>query len=205
MKAEVRPSVTVMFPGGRLRLEALKGLQKIVEDFSTGVYLTTSQNVRLTDIPIEALEMVRQRVVDLGLDYKKPGQFPLPRVCVGKGNCPYGQRDTQSMSAAICEAFRGRERTKGKFKIAISGCSMCCSGPKTTDIGLVGTNKGYDFYVGGKGGPHPSIARRIGRSLTEEQALEMLARLVAYHDEKTRKKQRFCRLLDLEDFPYPEI
>ncbi|WP_028580048.1 NAD(P)/FAD-dependent oxidoreductase [Desulfogranum japonicum] len=205
MTTKVQPSVTVMFPGGRLRPAVMKEIQKIAEDFSLGIYLTTAQNLRLIDVPEESLESIKQRLLDLGLQLKGPGKFPLPRVCVGMNHCNLGVADTLAMSEKITAAFAGREKTKGKFKIAIAGCNMCCSSPKTTDMGIVATRDGFEFFVGGKGGPYPKIGKRIGRNLTDEQVLEIMAKLVEYHDEKTIKKQRFAKLMDLEDFPYPEV
>ncbi len=194
-----------MFPGGRLRPEAMRDIQKIAEDFSLGIYLTTAQNLRLTDIPEEHLAAVKQHLLDLGLQLKAPGKFPLPRVCVGMNHCNLGVADTLAMSETITAAFANRGKVKGKFKIAIAGCNMCCSGPKTTDMGIVATREGYEFFVGGKGGPYPKIGKRIGRNLSTDEVLEVMGRLVEYHDEKTVKKQRFAKLMDLEDFPYPEV
>ena len=61
--------------------------------------------------------------------------------------------------------LRQKRKTKAKFKIAVAGCTLCCSNPKTTDIGVVATREGYELFAGGKGGPYPKIGRRIGREV----------------------------------------
>lgn len=205
MKKEIIPSITVLLPAGRLPLEVMQEIHAIAQEHSLGIYLTTAQNLRLTDIPKDKFEDIRQGLLDLGLALKGPGKFPLPRVCVGEKHCSLGVADPMALGEKIGKAFGHREKTKAKFKIAIAGCNMSCSSPKTTDMGIIATREGYEFYVGGKGGPFPKIGRRIGKNLSEEQVLEVMTVLVNYHDVKTKKKQRFVKLLDLPDFPYPEI
>lgn len=199
------PSVTVLLPGGRLRLDVMEEIRRVAEEFSLGIYLTTLQNLRLTDIRRQDLDGIRQRLLDLGLVLHEPGRFPLPRVCVGKNHCNLGIVDTLVWSEKISAAFGDRGLTKGKFRIAISACDMCCSGTKTSDIGIVATREGFDLYAGGKGGPHPNAGIRIGRNLSEGQVMEMMSRLVEFHDEKTQTRQRFAKLRELDDFPYREV
>jgi len=205
MTNERIPSLTIQLPGGRLQLDVMEEVREIAEEFSLGIYLTTLQNLRLTDIRKQDLDTIQQRLVDSGLILHGPGKFPLPRVCVGKNHCNLGIIDTLAMSEKITSAFGGREKTKGKFRIAISACDMCCSGTKTSDMGIVATREGFDFFVGGKGGSHPKIGKRVGNELTEEQVLEMMSRLVDFHDAKTQTRQRFATLIELGDFPYPEV
>ena len=205
MANETIPNVTILLQGGRLPLDQMLAVQRLAEEFSLKIYLTTAQNLRLIDIPREDLDEIRQRLLDLGLSLKGPGKFPLPRVCVGRDHCSLGVVEPLALCEKIAARFGGREKTKGKFKIAIAACNMCCSGPKTTDMGIVATREGYDFFVGGKGGPYPKIGERIGTCLTEEQVLEIIARLVEYHDANTKSKQRFAKLMGREDFPYPVV
>ncbi len=196
------PSITILLPSGRIPLSALKGVQEIAEEFSLGIYLSTAQNMRLTEVPEEHLETIKQRVLDLGLSLKKGGRFPLPRVCVGKRYCKMGKGDTLALGDAIIAAFSHREHTKPKFKIAVSGCNMCCSSAKTTDMGLIATKDGYNFFVGGKGGPHPRVGKKIAEKLNEQQVIEIMKKLVDYHESHTDKKQRMALMVDREDFPF---
>lgn len=103
------------------------------------------------------------------------------------------------------DAFAGREKTKAKFKIAISACTMCCSGAKTTDIGIMATRDGYEVFAGGKGGPFPKVGIRIAKNTDDEGVLDIVRELVEFHDRKTEKKQRMVKLLQDADFPFPEV
>jgi NAD(P)H-nitrite reductase large subunit len=205
MKNQIIPNVTVLLPAGRLPLDLMQEIYRLAEEFSLEIYLTTAQNLRLMGVPGDKLEILRNRLMDRGVQLKGPGKFPLPRVCVGKNHCNLGVIDTLALSDRITSKFEGREKTKAKFKIAVAGCTLSCSSVKTTDIGVIGTREGLELYVGGKGGAYPKIGRRIGKKLSEDQVLGMISVLVEFHDARTVKKQRFAKLIELDDFPYPEV
>ncbi len=198
-------NLTVMLPGGQLSVPLIDELSKVVLEYEVDAFITTAQNLRITGIEETKIDEIKQRLAKVGAVFVEPGKFPLPRVCIGKRHCKFGTIDTLEVNDRILAEFARRERTKPKIKIAVSGCSRGCTNPRLTDIGIVGTHKGLDLYVGGKGGQLPKIGRRIGKALSIDEALAMMRVLVDFHDAKTEKKQRFDRLIDLEDFPYTEV
>lgn len=205
MIQEKKASVTVLLPAGRLFLDVMGMAHSLAEKYDFKVYLSNAQNLKLVKIPEIALEDVKASLTAVGCSFKAKGKFPLPKACEGREYCNLGNIDTEAFSALVMDKFSGRKHTKAKFKIAISGCTLCCSGAKITDIGIVGTKDGYEMYVGGKGGSFPKVGIRIGRKLSEEEVLEMLETLVEFHDKKTEKKQRFFKLLSDPEFPYKEV
>jgi dissimilatory sulfite reductase (desulfoviridin) alpha/beta subunit len=198
-------SITVLLPAGRLPLDIMEAVHRLAKQYGFGLYLSTLQNLRLIDVPEEAAETVKAQLAALGADFKGPGKFPLPRVCIGKDHCNLGVIDTGELSESVLRKFSNREHTKAKFKIAIAGCTMCCSNVKTTDIGVMATRDGYEVFAGGKGGPFPQAGRRIARKANEARVLEIIAQLVDFHDRKTEKKQRMYKLLSDPEFPFPEV
>lgn len=195
-------SITLLMVAGRVPLAIMQKVQELSERYDLEVYLTTHQNLRLLNVPVEEKPVIMAELAELGVSFKAPGIFPIPRVCVGKPHCNLGIVDTNSLSLKIMERFSDRKKTKPKLKIGISGCSLSCSGPRTSDIGIVAKQSGYDVYAGGKGGPSPITGRRIGRFLSETEVLETIAVLIAFHDEKTGKIQRLSKLLDHPEFPF---
>jgi dissimilatory sulfite reductase (desulfoviridin) alpha/beta subunit len=200
-----RKAITILLPSGRLPLEVMQEVTRLAQQFGFEIYLTTMQNLRLRNVPESAVPVIQAAILRLGMEVKKPGQFPLPRVCMGARHCELGVADPELLSEAILERFRIREHTKGKFKIAISGCTLCCSGPKTTDIGIVATREGYEIFLGGKGGPFPLVGKRVERGADRERVLAVIEQVVAFHGKHTRQKQRLCKLLDHPEFPFKEI
>ncbi|MBU0480276.1 MAG: nitrite reductase [Proteobacteria bacterium] len=199
-----RQSVTIMLPGGKLPGAVLQKVTELRKVFTFDIYLTTAQNMRLYNIEKSELAPIKAALVEVGATFKKPGLFPLPKVCIGSGNCKLGLADTDALSEKIIEHFKDLENVKPKFKIAISGCPAMCSGALLTDIGVVATRNGYDIYAGGKGGPTPKVARRVARNLEEGEALRIIREIVDFHQRKTTQKQRIFKLLDDPEFPSRE-
>lgn len=200
-----KENVTVLLTAGRVPLEIMGAAYKLAEKHSLQVYFSNMQNLRFNDVPENIVEEIKDTLTPLGARYKAPGKFPVPRVCEGKNHCNLAIIDTEDLSNKILDKFGDREKTKGKFKISLAGCAVCCSNPKIVDIGIVATETGYEVYAGGKGGQLPKIGKRIQKNVSEETVLDVIEVLVDFHDRKTKKKQRIYQLLDNPDFPYDEV
>lgn len=203
--SEEKVSITVLLPAGRLPLDIMQKAHDLATRYGLEVYLSTLQNLRLLNVPQAAVTEIKDSLAALGADFKAPGKFPIPRICVGAPHCNLGLIDTRKLSEKILARFAKREKTKAKLKIAISGCILSCSGTRTSDIGIVAGRNGYDVFAGGKGGPAPKIGRRIKKEVGEEEVLATVETLINFHDSKTGSKQRMIKLLDDPDFPFSEV
>ncbi len=204
-KKQLKKSITIMLPAGLASLELFSLVNELAKTYKLGIYLSTAQNIRLLDVKDEDEQKIKDALIGAGAVLKGPGKFPIPRICVGSSYCKLGMVDTADFTNKIMAKFGNRVDVKPKFKIAISGCPASCSNPMMTDIGIKTTRSGYEVYAGGKGGPKPQIGRRIAKGIDQAGVLEIMEELVEYHDRKTGKKQRFGKLLDEADFPFPEI
>lgn len=198
-------SITILLPSGRLKPELMKKLAELVETYSLEFYLSTLQNIRLLNIPTDHVETIKNELAPLKVLLKAPGLFPIPRICVGKPHCNLGIIDTDELSNKILDHFQHRKTLKPKLKTSISACNLCCSNPKTTDLGIIATKKGLNLFVGGRGGPRPLAGKQILANATVEEVLSTMEKLFEYHEKKTKKKKRFSSLLTEEDFPFKEI
>ena len=197
--------ITVVLPAGQLPLEIMNKAHEIAEKHQLAVYLTTSQNLRLLSVPKEIAEDVKAEFAAMGAVTKKPGIFRKPIVCLGKPHCNLGQVDTQSLSERLIDRFGKRDKIKEKIKYAIAGCNLSCSNAKVTDIGIVAKSKGFDLYVGGKGGAAPQAGTRVAMNCSEEELFDKIDTLIKFHDAKTEKKQRMAKLLSDPEFPFKAI
>lgn len=123
--AETR--LTILVPAGRPALPIMAKATELAQRYNLEVYLSTAQNLRLMGIDESDLPTSKAELAALGADFKGPGKFPLPRVCIGKRDCSTGTQDPAALSALILKRFQ-RTPVKPKFKIAISGCPLGCSG-----------------------------------------------------------------------------
>lgn len=207
MSAEVKNvprQLTVVLTAGRIPTRLLTEVHDVVRQYGLRLYLTTTQNLRLLGVREEDLSEIQERLAIKGALIKTMSMFPVPRVCVGKEGCKLGLIDTLDISNKIVNRF-SRKIVKPKFKIAIAACPASCSNAFITDIGIIATRAGYDIYVGGKGGTRPAFGRRVIRKADDLTVLEVIEKLVAFHQEKTGEKQRFHKLLDDPEFPFPEV
>ena len=154
-------SITVLLPAGRLPLDIMETTHGLAEKYNFGIYLSLTQNLRMINVPESAVDHVKKELAALGADFKGPGKFPLPRICIGKPHCNLGVVDTEQLSRKVLERFGDRKNTKARFKISIAGCTVGCPWTKNTDIAIMATRLGYTVYAGGKGGLVPRIGRRI--------------------------------------------
>lgn len=197
--------ITVILPAGRLPLEIMSKAQELAGEHNLEIFLTTAQNLRLLRVPVDKVEEVKAPLAELGAKFKVKGTFPKPRVCVGAPHCPAASGNTEELTKAIMNKFSDRGMAKPKFKIAIGGCSIGCSNPRTSDIGIVATKKGYDLFLGGKGGPKPAIGVCVKKALNEEELLETMSTVIDYHQANTEKKGRIANLMGNDDFPFAAI
>ncbi len=196
--------ITVILPAGRISHTMMKTALELAEKYNLGVYFSTAQNLRLTEVRPEDVDEVKAPLAALGARFKQPGIFQKPRVCHGKRYCNRGLIDTQKLSDRLLELYWDVP-TKPKLKIAIAGCSTNCSNPKLSDIGIFATPKGLDVYVGGRGGGNPLIASRIAAAASEDDVVEMVGTLLHYYNSTGGKKQRMFKLMDRDDFPYAPL
>ncbi|MCK9175539.1 MAG: nitrite reductase [Desulforhopalus sp.] len=197
-------TVTVILPSGRLSVEMMTVAQEVAVKYGLGIYFSLSQNLRLTGVKDEDMEAVKAPFAALGATFKKPGVLHKPRICTGEKYCCLGKYDTEALSDRIL-ALYAEVPTKPKLKIALAGCQNMCSNPLTTDIGVVGTCRGFDVYAGGRGGSRPAIGRRVGKDVDEKTVLEMVGKLIEYHNNVDVKKLRLCQWIDNTAFPYAEV
>jgi len=204
-KNELQKSLTILIPEGLVPAAVFNAINELVEKYALQIYLSTAQNLRILNIKAQDEEAIKKTLLQAGAEFKGPGKFPLPKVCVGQDYCNLGMVDTFALSRKITAKFGARTGVKPKFKIAVSGCPASCANSMSTDIGIKATRAGYEVYAGGKGGTLPKIGRRIAKGVDEAEVLEIIEKVVDFHDQNTSKKQRLAKLIDLPGFPYPAV
>lgn len=195
--------VTIVLNGGLIDPKTMAAVNEVAARHNLTLYCTTAQNLRLLGANEGNLDGIKKELAGLGLKLKKPGLFPVAKVCVGVPYCNLGVGDTFALAEMIEARYGERTEVKGKYKIAISGCPACCGGSKLADIGIVATRKGFELYVGGKGGPLPKTGTRVATGLSAEEVVEAVGKLADFHAANTPKKLRMFKLMDMEGFPYP--
>ncbi len=117
------------------------------------------------------------------------------RACPGTTFCKLGKQDALGMGMKLDKQYHGMQ-LPGKFKIAVSGCSLNCVESWVRDVGLIGKANGWTLVIGGNVGAKPRIAQELVDALNDEQALEKISQVITYYKENAQKGERLGKMID---------
>ncbi len=130
----------------------LTGLREIVRRFRPAVRLTPSQDLILSGIPEEKVELVR----GLLKDYRIPTEKQVSNLrrhalaCPAMPTCGLAITEAERRLPYLIDALEGLGYGNEEIRMRMSGCPNSCSRPPTAEIGLIGRFKNkYNIYVGG--------------------------------------------------------
>lgn len=79
--------------------------------------------------------------------------------------------------------------------MGVSGCPNSCSEAVIKDVGVIGTDIGWDIYVGGSAGAHPRLGDRLITGLNYEDTLKIVDIIVRYY-QKNADIERVGQFID---------
>ncbi len=166
------------------------GMLKRVMDVMTKYELsalraTTGQRFNLEGIAEDQLDAV---VGELGTSVKVCP--PSVSVCPGGDVCRYGVQATRELGDKLLELVKENGPYPFKIKTGVSGCGMACGLSYVRDIGVVGTKKGWTLCYGGSAGRLAHLGVELGRELTSEEVLEIVARGLTFYKKNGVKRER---------------
>ena len=121
------------------------------------------------------------------------------KACPGTTFCKRGLQDSLTIGLKLDEKYHGTE-LPGKLKIGVSGCPNQCAETCIKDIGLVGVSKGWRVLVGGNGGAKPRLSKELARDVTEEEAIELIEKIVKYYKSNAAPHQRLGAMIEKMGF-----
>jgi len=108
------------------------------------------------------------------------------KVCPGIEHCRLAKQDSIKMGKKIDALYHGMI-LPSKMKMAVSGCKIQCGENCIKDLSLYGTKDGWNLLVGGMGGIKPRLADVLFEDLSWDEALDMMAKVVAYYKANSRR------------------
>lgn len=117
------------------------------------------------------------------------------RTCPGTTFCRLGLQDALAMGMELDRRYHS-VKMPNKFKIAVSGCSLCCSESWVRDLGLIGKKDGWQIVIGGNVGASPRIAQEVASGLNDEQAIVTAEKVVHCYKENAKKGERLGKTLN---------
>ncbi len=180
--------------GGICTPDILRKIADVAEKYGAkAIKATGAQRLAIVGLKEEALDDVWK---DLGMDPAAAVGMCVRSIkfCPGTTFCRLAQQDAVGMGMKLDKLYHGYN-LPSKFKIGVSGCPNCCADSWVRDIGLIGTKKGWKIVVGGNSGSRPRIAQLLADGLTDNEALELVKKVIDRFKEHT-KPQRIGKLIN---------
>ncbi len=192
-------AVAPHIPCGVVQPQTLRKLADVAEKYG-------AQALKITSAARIAVVGVDEKDVDniwseLGM---KPGAavglcVRSVKACPGTTFCKRGIQDSLSLGMKLDEKYHGLE-LPAKFKLGVSGCPNQCAETCIKDVGFVGLPKGWKVLVGGNGGAKPRLSQELAKDLTEEQALDLLDKIIDYYKANAKPHQRLGSMIEKMGF-----
>ncbi|WP_373839968.1 NAD(P)/FAD-dependent oxidoreductase [Methanospirillum sp.] len=156
--------------------------------------ITSGQRIILAGIKAEDVEKVFQELGNLAMPDLGPC-VKFVQGCLGTEMCKWGSQDSIKMVSKI-QALIPNKTFPAKIKIGVSGCQRCCSESQIRDVGLIGTTRGWIVLFGGNGGRKPRVADPIAYGLSENEACDLVQRLLEYYQRHAKPDERTARFME---------
>lgn len=193
-KENVTYAIATHLPCGLLKLEHLKKLTKVVEKYDVAeLKITSAARIAIIGIPEEQVDAVWNDL-DMEPGYATGLCVRSIKACPGIRYCRLAKQDSLKMGMKLDGIYHGM-KLPSKMKMGVSGCKIQCAENCIKDISLYGTDKGWTVMIGGNGSARPRLADILVEDLSFEAAEEMVARMVAYYRENS-KRERVGRMVD---------
>ena len=193
-KREISYAIAPHLPCGVVKPVQLRKLADVAEKYNVAeLKITSAARIAIIGIAEDDVDGVWN---DLDMD---PGFATglcvrSVKVCPGIQYCRLGQQDSLAMGLKLDQTYHGMI-LPSKMKMGVSGCKIQCAENCIKDISLYGTQKGWTLQIGGNGSAKPRLADILVEDLSSEAAENMVARVVDYYRENS-KRERMGRMVD---------
>ncbi len=181
-------------PCGLASSDQLRRIADAADKFGvSGIKVTSAARIALIGIREDQVDEVWE---DLEMDPGKATGLCVRsiKVCPGTQFCRLGKQDSISMGMKLDKTYHGMV-LPSKMKMGVSGCKIQCAENCIKDISLYGTQDGWTLMIGGNGSARPRLADILVEGLSSKAAEEMVARVVQYYQEHS-KRERMGRMVD---------
>ncbi len=193
-KENITYAIAPHLPCGVVKPVQLRKLADVAEKYDVSqLKVTSAARIALIGISEDQVDGVWK---DLDMD---PG-FATGlcvrsiKVCPGIQYCRLAKQDSLKMGMKLDQAYHGMV-LPSKMKMGVSGCKVQCAENCIKDISLYGTQNGWTVQIGGNGSARPRLADILVEDLSFETAEEMVAKVVDYYRENS-KRERLGRMVD---------
>jgi len=190
-------AITPHLPGGFIKPDLMRKYADIAEKYHGVMKLTSAQRIMITGLKAEDIESIWQE-----LDMQPAMGFAncvrSIKICPGNVFCKRGKQDSIKLGMELDKLYHKKEMPS-RMKFGVAGCQNSCSEVHVKDIGVMGTDIGWDIYVGGTAGAHPRLADVLIEGLSYDEVLQIVGIIIEYY-QKNADIERMGQFIDRVGF-----
>ena len=190
-------AITPHLPGGFIKPDLMRKYADVAEKYQGIMKLTSAQRVMITGLKAEDIEKIWQ---ELGMEPAMgfANCVRSVKICPGNAFCKRGKQDSIKLGMALDTLYHKKEMPS-RMKFGVAGCPNSCAEVHVKDIGVIGTDLGWDVYVGGTAGAHPRLADRLIEGLDYDEVVRIVDVIVRYY-QKNADIERVGQFIDRVGF-----
>jgi ferredoxin-nitrite reductase len=181
--------IGVVVPVGRMTVAQMRGLAEIARELGDGdIRLTVWQNLLISGVANEKLNVAREKIEALGLALETNAIRAGLVACTGNTGCKFAASDTKRHAEEIANWCETRVALDTPVNIHLTGCHHSCAQHFVSEIGLLACKvqvseegdqvEGYHVLIGGGFGPFAALGREIARDVKAEDAPKTVERIL---------------------------
>ena len=186
-------AITPHLPGGFIKPDLMRKYADVAEKYHGVMKLTSAQRVMITSLKAEDIENIWQE-----LDMEPAMGFAncvrSVKMCPGNVFCKRGKQDSIKLGMELDKLYHKKEMPS-RMKFGVAGCQNSCAEVHVKDVGVIGTDLGWDVYVGGTAGAHPRLADLLIEGLDDGEVLRIVDVIVRYY-QKNADIERVGQFVD---------
>ncbi|KAA0019253.1 nitrite/sulfite reductase [Salinicola corii] len=183
---------------GDITADQMDAVADLAQTFGFGeIRVTHEQNLVLSDVPVDEIEVLWQQLDALGMANPTVGTLNDIICCPGGDFCSLANAVSIPIAQAIQERFEDLDflYDLGPIDLNISGCMNACGHHHVGNIGILGVDKkGEEYYqisLGGNADDDVSLGKILGPSFYREDVPGVIDKVLQVYVEKRLDEERF--------------
>nr|WP_297456969.1 nitrite/sulfite reductase [uncultured Halomonas sp.] len=183
---------------GDITAEQMHAVADLADEYSFGeLRVTHEQNLVLSDVPVDRLEELWQRLQALGMANPTVGTLADLICCPGGDYCALANAKSIPIAQAIQSRFEDLDflYDLGPLDLNISGCMNACGHHHVGHIGILGVDKkGEEYYqisLGGSQGDETSLGKILGPSFYSQDVPGVIDKVLEVYVDQRHEDEPF--------------
>ena len=174
-------AITPHLPGGFIKPDLMRKYADVAERYHGVMKLTSAQRVMITGLKAEDIDDIwKELEMEPAMGFANCVRSI--KMCPGNVFCKRGKQDAIKLGMELDKLYHKKEMPS-RMKLGVAGCQNSCAEVHIKDVGLMGTDIGWDIYVGGSAGSHPRLADLLIEGLEYDEALHIVAIIINYYEQ----------------------